>query len=278
MKPDLQYLAYSGGAQSHALLMMVLRGEIARPEDFIVINADPGMEDQRSYGFVARAKAACAKVGIPFVTAEGPNLYKDGLNLKAEQRTRWDNPPLFCRNDKGKEGRMSQRCTKYYKVEPMRRALRRYMLERYGVPVRGRPFPVKVWIGFAADEQDRVKGFNKGPKYISARFPLIEQGLDRAAIESWYGSNAIPKPPRSVCLACPANGIRYYEAMAYERPDDFERACRFDDAIRDLSQIGMKNPCYVSPALVSLREMEERDFTSDEKLAKFRCNSGVCFI
>jgi hypothetical protein len=258
--------------------MMVLRGEIKRPGDFIVINADPGMEDERSYGFVAQAKAQCKAEGIPFITAAGPNLWKDGVNLKASGRKWWNTPPLFCKKPNGKEGRISQQCTRYYKVEPMRRALRKYMYEQYGVNVRGRPFPVKVWIGFAADELDRVKKFTQGVQYITGVFPLVNPALTRADIERWYIKASVPKPPRSVCAACPANGIKYYEAMADERPNDFEKACQFDDAVRDLSHIGMKNPCYVSPALIGLRQMEERGFTADEKLGKFRCNSGVCFI
>ncbi|MGA7813873.1 hypothetical protein, partial [Caballeronia sp.] len=69
MKPILTTLSYSAGKQSHALLEMVLRGHIPRPEPFLVLNADPGMENENSYPIVESMRRRCTEAGIAFKTA-----------------------------------------------------------------------------------------------------------------------------------------------------------------------------------------------------------------
>lgn len=48
-EPFLVALSCSGGVQSICLLEMVLRGDIEKPLRFVVLIADPGMEDARTY-------------------------------------------------------------------------------------------------------------------------------------------------------------------------------------------------------------------------------------
>lgn len=135
--PVLTTLSYSAGVQSHAILEMVLRGHLPLPAPFAVINANPGMENSESLRFVADARRRCQEAGIKFVTAEGPNLYEGLLNLKAGGKTRFDLPPLFVKREDGKEGRLAQRCTKQFKIQPMRRAVRRIRFENGYLPKRG---------------------------------------------------------------------------------------------------------------------------------------------
>lgn len=44
---EVDIMNCSGGVGSSAMLWMVLKGEIERPENLYVVNADPGMEDKR---------------------------------------------------------------------------------------------------------------------------------------------------------------------------------------------------------------------------------------
>lgn len=92
-EPILTSLSYSGGEQSHGLLEMILRGDIDRPRNFVVIGADPGMEDERSSDTVEQARQRCLAADIPFVTAKGGNLFSDLLMLPFTGETRFDNPP-----------------------------------------------------------------------------------------------------------------------------------------------------------------------------------------
>jgi hypothetical protein len=125
MKEILTTLQYSGGRQSHALLEMVLRGDMPKPEHFLVLNADPGMENQNSYPAVEYMRRRCLEAGIPFRTAR-TTLLHDLLTFKERGLTHLDQPPYWTRNRKtGKKGRLKQKCTMFYKVAAMRHEPRR---------------------------------------------------------------------------------------------------------------------------------------------------------
>lgn len=272
----LTVLSHSAGAQSHALLEMLLRGEIKRPPRFVVINADPGMEDSRTYRFIREARRKCLNAGIDYITAPGPNLYHDIVNSRPTLITRMDNPPFWVRNPDGTAGKLKQQCTQFYKIAPMRRAVRRY-LDQIGRP-KFRPGLVETWIGFAFDEWHRCG--ESDVAYITLRYPLIEKRLDRIQIEGLYLKWGIPKPPRSVCAACFSNGLEYFREMYLDRPDDWEKAVDVDNAIEFWHVQGItKLPVFVSRSLIRLRDMPALNFGTDEEdLSEQHCNSGACFI
>lgn len=278
LTPILTTLSYSAGVQSHCLLEMVLRGDIQRPEPFLVLNSDPGMEDPRTYDFVSRSKQRCEEAGIHFITVPGRNLKEEILALKNTKATRFDNPPYWTKDpDTGKEGALKQGCTQVYKIAPMRRALRRFIKEHY--PKRSlRAGAVVSWIGFAADEWHRCS--DSDVKYIRLRYPLIEMKMDRLMVEGYYLKHGIAKPPRSVCTACFSNGVDYYKEMAENRPEQFELACQIDDSVRDWTQIGVRQEVYVSKTLIPLRKLREMNFGADDGSIpeEMHCNSGVCFL
>lgn len=281
-EPILTSLSYSGGEQSHGILEMVLRGHIPRPKNFVVISADPGMEDERSAEFVQKAKARCAEAGIPFVTADGPNLYQDLVLLPYTGQSRIGNPPYWVKKPNGKIGRLKQKCTGEYKIAPLNRARRVLMNTLCGVSlVTKRLPPVDVWIGFAADEAGRIseKKTSNGPKYLRLRYPLVERGITKAKMIGYYLDHNIPRPPRSVCCACFSNGLAYFQDMYLNRPADWEKAVLVDASVRDLSCIGVHGQVFVSSTCIPLKDLPAMNFrqnTPDYK--EHRCNSGVCFI
>jgi hypothetical protein len=278
-KPYISVLSYSGGAQSHALLEMVLRGELEKPRNFLVMNADPGMEDSRTYRFVQDARERCIASGINFITAPGPNLYHDLLNTVSNGATRVDNPPYWTKSADGKLGRLMQKCTRQFKIAPMDRALRRYMEQKHSISAGLlRPGLVEKWIGFAADEWHRCS--DSPQQYIRFRFPLIERKMDRPAIDRWYDESGIPKPPRSVCSACFANGLDYFREMYANRPDDWRKAVAVDDSISIWKAAGITDhEPFVSSSLIRLRDLPAIGFGVDsEDLSEHHCNSGACFL
>lgn len=282
MEPILTSLSYSGGEQSHGLLEMVLRGHIERPKNFVVLNADPGMEDERSYEFVAEAKRRCVEAKIPFVTAKGPNLYSDLLMLPFTGETRLDNPPYWVKKPNGKIGRLKQKCTGAYKIAPMNRARRLLLNQMCGISLVTKRIPkVEVWVGFAADEAGRIttKKTAKGPKYIHIRYPLVEMGYTKAKMVGYYFDHNIPRPPRSVCIACFANGLAYLHDMYINRRTDWEKLVLIDESVRDLSQIGIKGQVFVSSTCIPIKDLPALGFKQqDADYREHRCNSGVCFV
>lgn len=279
-RPWLTALSYSGGSGSQIPLEMVLRGEIERPKNFIVLNADPGMENSRTYGIVADSARRCVEAGIPFLRT-ARSLYQEILGLKASGATRFDTPPFWTKNrETGKRGRLMQGCTQAYKIAPMYRALREWMAANIGVPENRTDLgtnSVKMWIGFSNDEWMRIKEDKR--EYVEMEYPLIERKMGQLEMDSYYRDRGIPRPPRSVCNACYANDVAYFHAMHDERPSDWEQAVLIDEAIRDLTQIGILDECYVSWALIPLAELAARDFPDiDGEMEAMACHSGHCFV
>jgi len=281
-EPILTSLSYSGGEQSHGILEMVLRGHIPRPRNFVVIGANPGMEDERSQEIVDSARIRCAVEGIPFVTAKGRNLYTDLVLLPFTGETRLGNPPYWVKKPNGKIGRLKQKCTGEYKIAPLNRARRLLMHELCGISLKTTRLPrVDVWIGFAADEACRIsaKKTARGSKYLHLRYPLVERGITKAKMVGYYLDHNIPRVPRSVCCACYSNGLVYFKDMYLNRPNDWDKAVLVDDSIRDLSCIGIKGQCFVSSTCIPLRDLPKMNFLeSAPTYREHRCNSGVCFI
>ena len=280
--PVITTLSYSGGKQSHALLEMVLSGVIPLPENFIVLNADPGMENSNSYIFIHRMKQRCLEAGIPFLSARSTLLH-DLLTFKERGLSRIDNPPYWTRNKgTGKKGRLKQNCTAKYKIAPMRRLLRDYISMKFNVSQKAkRGIPqVETWIGFSADEQHRANKAKSDVKYITLRYPLIEMGMTKQGVVDFFRENRLMEPPPSVCNACFSNGLTMLRDMYYNRFEDWEMAVKVDESIRDMSSVGVTDEVYVSQSLMPLSELAEKDFLSGdpEKFMDLRCNSGACFI
>lgn len=294
----VQCLSFSGGRQSTALLWMAILGHIpVDPDKFLVLNADPGMEDVRTMPHAEEMLERARQAGFVAMTVEGPNLYNDILTLPENGRKRLDNPPYWVDKgilDRHKEqlsfpelprpaltrqlGQLRQKCTRFYKIEPMDRALRAYLHERHGISRETRRLPagcVEKWIGFGASEVQRIKPSLQ--KYIRFRYPLIEQ---RADIARYFEEIRKPMPPRSVCNACFSNGLDHYQDMYENRPADWAQAVAVDEEVRDWSQIGVRYLVYVSKTLTPLRELAVNGFqlTGRENVDDYGCNSGYCYL
>jgi hypothetical protein len=294
-KPLLTVLNFSAGVQSSRLLWGVIRKEIPVPENFIVLNADPGMENSLSYKYSAMMSDECGKVGIYYEKVHGGNLYKDLVNITISGKNRIDNPPYWVDRGNGKMGRLSQKCTAKYKIAPMDRAIRRVLHERFGISRDSKNMPegcVEKWIGFSADEKHRIK--ESSQKYVRFRYPLIEMRETKSDVVSYLKINGIPVPPRSVCNACFANGIAMFKDMHDNRPEDWAQAVAVDNSIRDLTQVRIKYPAYVSSTLVPLEELARNGFKKpsrevqpdgetiliwdeDADGEEWSCDSGYCF-
>jgi len=258
---------------------MVIRGEIECPPNFLVLHADPGMEASASYDMVEYMKRAAKTVGIDVVTVPGPNLYDDVLTLRDRGTVRLDNAAWFTQRPSGSRGRLRQKCTRYYKVRPMDRWLRQWIEDTHGISRRasrlGEGVVIK-WIGFGADEQRRVKPSPR--KYIKFDFPLIRLGMTREDVSAYYRRIQKPEPPRSVCNGCFAHSLADLRAMHDARPNDYEQACKVDDAVRNLEQVGVEDPVFVSDTLIPLRRLPTVGWdVKRERAYTPRCDSGYCF-
>ena len=276
-------LNYSAGKQSQCLLWIVLNGEIECPDPFLVLNADPGMENSETYRHIEEMRERCRDAGIEMHTVPGPNLYRDLVQLRTTKKSRLDNPPYWIKKPNTK-GQLRQKCTSKYKIEPMDRFLREWLREKYGIPSKGRVAGyVEKWIGFTRDEAIRIKPSPR--QYIRFRYPLIELNMNKGDVMRYYMDRGLEIPPRSVCNACFANAPGHYRDMAKNRPKDWQQAVEVDESIRDLSQIGVvEGPAYVSDRLIPLKQLEKEGFRSrqmslfGDDAEMYSCDGGYCFV
>lgn len=262
---------------------MVLRGHIERPENFIVIRANPGMENSETNRYCESMSARFQNAGIPYIEVKR-NLLRGLLDLKASGKTRFDLPPFWTRNrTTGKRGRLKQKCTKFFKIAPMDAAMRQWMHDNLGISKDSKRLGENIlckWIGFSLDEWMRIKEDRR--KYMFYDYPLIDRHMKKADIQRYFALHGITSPPRSVCNACYANDVAHFKKMHDERPDEFwGEAVPVDEAIRDLSCIGVVDECFVSSTLIPLRDLAGMGFvlpTAVQEVADQMCHSGHCFV
>lgn len=272
-------ISYSGGASSEWMIQAVLEGLIPRPEHLAVAFADTGWEHQWTYDAFDEVAHRCDQAGIPVLVGkrekqgqETPSLEDALLSIPSlPERSRLDHPPFWLSGPHGR-GRASHRCTREYKVAPLRRVVSRWLREQ-GLPKR-----VTKWIGFAKDEASRAqRTLSKlDVRWERVDFPALRLGRtraqQRAELEKWTG-----RAPRfSMCVGCPFKGPDRWRSTP---PDERERACQVDEAIRDSSAIGLDYPAYLSDRLIPVKDLLER---GDPQPAlpglQSYCDGGACFL
>lgn len=272
--PDLVVLSYSGGAQSHAIARMLLRGELAMPERLLVVAADPGNEHRDTYRFRDATFEEFRSRGIPAIVSPGPKMLEDLRERILAGRTSIDQPALW--TDSG--GQLRQHCTRHYKIRPMNRAVWKWWRENMP-PGRIADNAVERWIGFAFDEMHRFKKLNKHEdRRQQFRCPLIDMQWTCARIETWYAETGEEMPPRSVCNHCWANGADTFRRIRDTDPEGWAKAVEYDELSRDMSQFGVREKCYCFRGLVPLRLLGDDSAEPADVPAWQSCDSGACFI
>ena len=275
----LTTLSFSGGTGSGAIAEMLLNGDLECSTQLLVCTADPGMEDSRTYDYVAEMAERFAAAGIEHRIVK-TDLYGEFLKAVENKATRFDNPPFWTKNKKtGKRGRLMQCCTHAYKIAPMRRIVREVLARDFQVRINGRPKKdsVRTWIGFTSDEVSRIK--ESEIKYTYNAYPLVAKKMTKQDVYAYYAKIGRKLPPRSVCSACFANDLGHFKDMYLNRKKDWEKAVAVDEACRDLSCMAVEDECYVSSTLVPLKDLPAMNFiVEDMPLFEMECQSGYCFI
>lgn len=284
--PKLTAFSFSGGKQSSCILWMVLNGDLERPKNFIVLNADPGMENSGTYPYVAKMEKECEKANIPFLRTSR-NLYQELLDFKTSGKKRFDMPPYWVKDkDTGKIGRLPfQGCTYAYKIAGMDRLMRKWMEENLGISSKSKRIGKDVcckWIGFAADEWHRVKDDPRYiKKYVYQDYPLINKNMTKIDCETYLINHNLTVPPPSVCNACFSHNLMTLKDMYENRKHDWEQAVLIDETIRDMSIIGVRGNLFVSSTCIPLKNLAELNFILPKDMVEIdakRCHSGHCFL
>ena len=251
-------LSLGAGVQSSTLLLMSAMGEL--PKLDLAVFADTQWEPKGVYEWLVELRRIAEGAGIPLVTVTQGDLRADTLRGVTRAGSHPASLPVFVLGPDRRIGRIKRQCTRTYKIEPVRRAVRSF----FGLSVHGpapRGFACEMWLGISADEASRAKPSNVA--WLAHRFPLLSdvsvngRGLfadafTRGDCLEWLRVRGY-RVPRSACCACPFRSDTEWADMTTADPAAFVDAVAADRAIRDSG--GTRGKLFVHRSCVPLDQV-----------------------
>jgi hypothetical protein len=255
----MKILSFGGGVQTITLAVMSALGDFERPDAMVF--ADTGWEPKKTYEYIEWFKEWLKPYGIPLIVRSKGNIRADALT-----GARFASMPVFTIDEAGKKGMLMRQCTNEYKVQVVQKAVREYMGLKKFQRVKE---PVEMWLGISCDEATRQK--DSRIKWITNRYPLIELGYYRETTKKscigYLKSKGVPVPPKSACIGCPFHNDTFWAKLKKDSPEEFEDACQFDDAIRNSTKQGIKQPIFLHSSRTPLRtvifKIKAEDFQNE---------------
>lgn len=277
----LQIISLGLGVQSTALYLMSSMGELPRAD--YAIFSDTGKEAKKTYAYLDFLLDWKEKNnGISIIVLRERNLYNDLLNTQGNGR--FTSIPAFTQNENGSVGMLRRQCTADYKITVVDNYIRDHI---YRLPKGARRPQTAVWHGITLDEIERMSEPREAWKINTYPFlghAVHKNGnadkidwakpMDRNEIIQWYQLCGLPAPPKSSCVFCPYQSDRSWAIKKKNAPEDFAAAVQVDEAIRNSTRKGIKNPVYLHR---SCRPLSEAAFNSKQDEEWGEC-SGNCHI
>jgi hypothetical protein len=238
MKEKINVVSLGVGKQSIYMLLRGLAGEFKYKPDYAIFSDTESEPDYVYEQLEWVVKYCMDKYNFEILFARGGNLMLDIENYVDGLRDRVAMIPLFLEN----RSMVSRQCTMDYKIAPLRKVLQKIRSKNQ----------VRLWIGISLDEMERMK--DSPVKYIEHWYPLVENRISIDQIINYYSVNSLPEPGKSACLICPFHSFEYWSLLKRYSKKDFERACVFDDKIRNYPKL--KHRAYISRQLKPLREID----------------------
>lgn len=160
--------------------------------------------------------------------------------------------PAFGKNPDGSKGIMGRKCTRDFKIQPIKVKTR----ELCGVRRGQKEVTVTQWIGISYDEMGRATASRE--PWSQTRFPLLEMEIDRDGCLKWMRDHGYPEPPRSACLFCPFHSDHEWSRIKAGDPDEWAYVQQFEremQAAASQCQVIRSVP-FLHPSLKPIGEVE----------------------
>lgn len=247
----MDILNYGGGWQTTGILALIEQSKLPHPDRIII--ADTGREKQSTWDYLEKvARPRMRAIGLEIEIAPRSLAYVD---IYSHQGTLL--LPVYTAT-----GKMTAFCSTEWKA----RVIDRY-IRQTGGPVADKRIH---WIGFTYDERQRIKG-EQGRLY-----PLVDMMLTKADVRQIIRAAGWPDPTSSACWMCANLDNREWREMRDNRPDEFEKACAFDEEIRENDLFNGGSGVWLHHSRVPLREADLE--AEDRKGPARQCGLGMCFI
>lgn len=273
----LRVLSLGAGVQSTTLALMAAKGVVGPMPDAAIF-ADTQWEPKAVYEHLERLKPL---LPYPVHVVSAGSIRDSIISKRTAGSGRYASIPWFIKTvipagsrvldtsrmdgpdseehyrvlatDQIKLGMGRRQCTAEFKIKPIMHKVR----DLLGVTRRGR-IPagvVEQWVGISTDEAGRMKAAKQ--KYVTTRWPLIENNLSRTDCQTWLQENYGMTAPKSACIGCPFHNQTTWQRMRDQQPAEFEEACRIDEVLRQGDARGMRGVEYMHPARIPLRQAVE---------------------
>jgi 3'-phosphoadenosine 5'-phosphosulfate sulfotransferase (PAPS reductase)/FAD synthetase len=247
---------YGGGRQTAAMLVLVKRGLLPKPDRIVI--ADTGRENPSTWDYREEITEPLAQsMGLTIEIAPRSLAYVDLYSHQGELLI-----PAYT-----KTGKLSAFCSTEWK----QRVVRRYLKGQHGIT------SATAWIGYALDERKRYKPNEEdisGPWYRS--FPLMELSLTKRDCVQVLEDFGLPVPPPSACWMCPNKPNEEWRYLRDNYPAAFEQACALDEDIRDEDIAQGHEGVWLHHSRVALRAA---DLEAEDRAGPARqCGLGMCFV
>ena len=246
----LHVLSLGAGVQSSTMALMAARGELT-PMPEAAIFADTQSEPQSVYDYLDYITPL-----LPFrvFKVTTGNLGEDFLKALRDPAVRCGQPPFYVWNEtKQVEATIWRKCTKEYKLDPIRRKTRELRNGR----------SVVQWIGISLDEAHRMKPSGVG--YIENRYPLVDARMSRHDCLRWLEKNGYKMPPKSACIFCPYISNARLRSMRDKAPEDWARLVAYDREMRAAQRETINGAKITGTLFVhrSCKPIDEVDLSTD---------------
>jgi len=253
--PPLHLMSFGAGVQSTTMLHLVLNKDermwkVMGAWPKAIIFADPQREVAATYAHVEKMKAVCDKAGLPFFVTTKGDLGAAFLHSESRAAT----IPVFADKGGGKVGMLRRNCTRDYKIDAITKQIR----DLLGVqPRKWVKRKIHTWIGISTDEIERMK--DSGRSWEIRVHPLIKMNWSRQHCYQYLKEIGEEVPPKSACYMCPYHSDDFWRELKEIYPDEFAKACQFDEGIRDhykTRRFGIEHPLYLHRSCVPLRDID----------------------
>lgn len=219
----MRVLSFGAGVQSTALLHMIIEGAIDSVD--LIVFADTGWEPENVYSHVEQCRIIAEEHGIEWTTVCN-DLGQAELSAVAGD-TNGVHVPYFTRFS-GKSGMIRRTCTRLFKIEPIRREIKKRMGLLKGQRVKEN---VEMVIGISSDEKQRMT--QPVEKWLRHVYPLVDLRMTRLQCLDWMRDRGIEVPSKSACVFCPYKKRADWHDMKITDPESWRKAVAFDNAMRN---------------------------------------------
>lgn len=252
--PETQWniISLGGGVQSSAMALMAAAGDIT-PMPQAAIFADTQAEPKEVYRWLEWLEK---QLPFPVYKVTAGSLADMEMQIRVSKKSgrtyKKSEIPAFGKNPDGSKGILGRKCTRDFKIQPIKVKAR----EICGVKRGQKVITVTQWIGISYDEMSRATASRE--PWSQTRFPLLEKEITREGCLEWMRAHGFPEPPRSACLFCPFHSdhewirIKNGDAAEWQYVQDFEKLLQ-ESATK--CQV-MKSVPFLHPSLVPIGEVE----------------------